>query len=115
MNLELEAAIEQHALSDPDHEICGFLYLDHYLPLKTVSNDVAHFQAEPSELARAITKYGEPLAIFHTHPNGPLDPSLEDLASPYYINSIMIIGKIQDGKLQYRMFSPPSTNWQTRP
>lgn len=99
---ELVAVIEGHARSDLKNEVCGLLYPDRYLRLKNSVSDPCRFEVDPAGLARALATYGEPLAIFHTHPNDGLIPSDEDLQQSYYKNSIMIIGSIVSGKFEYR-------------
>lgn len=104
MKPELVQAMERHARSDVTNEVCGFVYADHYLPLPNRNPDPSHFEAEPSALARALSNHGEPLAIFHSHPNGILVPSRQDLTQSYYNHSMIIIGAIGTGKFQYRMY-----------
>lgn len=104
---ELVAAIERHARSDLKNEVCGLLYADRYLPLKNNVSDPCRFEVDPAGLARALAIYGEPLAIFHTHPNDGLFPSDEDLQQSYYKNSMMIVGAIVSGKFEYRVYRIP--------
>ncbi len=93
--------IAEHALSSPEREVCGFVYNDHYVPLTNIADDPRMFIADPAEVAIALAHYGEPLAIFHSHPNGSLHPSPQDLTlESYYLNSIIIIGKIVNGRLE---------------
>jgi proteasome lid subunit RPN8/RPN11 len=104
MKSEVIAAMERHAWSDLPNEVCGFVYKDHYFLLKARVSESCRFEADPAALALALTTWGEPIAVFHSHPNGDLRPSLEDLASSYYPNSIMIIGSIIGKKFRYRMY-----------
>lgn len=92
---------EQHALSSPHREVCGFVYNDRYVPLTNIAHDPCMFTADPCEVAIALARFGEPVAIFHSHPNGRLQPSLQDLKlQSYYQNSTIIIGKIVNGRLE---------------
>jgi proteasome lid subunit RPN8/RPN11 len=101
--------IAEHTLSSPDREVCGFLYHDQYIPLTNVAADPRAFIADPTEVAIALERYGEPLAIFHSHPNGSPEPSVQDLRlASYYNNSIMLIGMIVGGRLElYPVVAPP--------
>lgn len=96
--------MELHARSDVKNEVCGFVYADHYLPLPNKNPEPSHFEAEPSALALALFNHGEPLAIFHSHPNRTLALSSEDLAQAYYNNSTIVIGTIEEDKFKYRMY-----------
>lgn len=100
---------EQHALSSPHREVCGFVYRDRYVRLTNTSKDPNSFIADPSEVASCLARVGEPLAIFHSHPNGSPNPSSNDLLlASYYINSVILIGIIASGKLKlYQVVAPP--------
>lgn len=100
---------EQQALESPDREVCGFVYGDKYIPLTNLAEDTRSFIADPGEVAKALAQYGEPLAIFHSHPNGCLEPSGRDLElASYYNNSIIVIGTIINGRLELsQVVAPP--------
>jgi proteasome lid subunit RPN8/RPN11 len=100
---------EQHTLESPDREVCGFVYHDKYIRLTNIAANSRTFIADPAEVATALTDYGEPLAIFHSHPNGSLDPSAKDLElASYYSNSIIVIGAIIKGRLElFQVVAPP--------
>ena len=88
-----------HALSAPGLEVCGLVYPDRYVPLPNVSPAPGlSFEAGPRALAAALFRYGEPAAVFHTHPGGDAEPSAADFLS-YYYNSITIIGIWKSGRL----------------
>jgi proteasome lid subunit RPN8/RPN11 len=97
--------MEQHALSDPDREVCGFVYENFYLPLRNLAADNRSFYADPEDIALALARYGEPKAIFHTHPAGFEEPSEIDKMLSYYIYSTTIIGVLEDGKLAVNEFA----------
>lgn len=100
MDTELKRRIEEHARSSSGHEVCGFVYSDRYVPLRNLSADPHRFQADPKEVAAALAQYGEPAAVFHTHPHGPAQPSAADLGEYYYISSNLLIGTFgADGTL----------------
>ena len=98
--------MEQHAFSSTG-EVCGFVYENHYAPVPNLSDRADHFYCDPSSLARVLFQYGEPTAIFHTHPNGCLELSVEDRRMWYYSNSTMIVGCIRDGRLWWKMYGKP--------
>jgi proteasome lid subunit RPN8/RPN11 len=104
ISVEVLAAIERHARSDDNGEVCGLVYRDRYIPLRNVSGSKHRFYADPAELAVTLSRYGEPQAIFHTHPDGKLKLSAEDLRMWYYSNSTMIIGFLEKGRLRWKMY-----------
>jgi proteasome lid subunit RPN8/RPN11 len=100
---------ERNALESPEREVCGFIYENKYIPLTNIAKDSRTFIADPTEVAVALVRYGEPLAIFHSHPNGSLGPSAKDLElASYYNTSIIIIGAIIKGRLELsQVVTPP--------
>jgi proteasome lid subunit RPN8/RPN11 len=100
---------EHHAFSSPHREVCGFVYPDQYVRLTNISHDPNAFVADASEIAKCLSHYGEPLAIFHSHPNGSSQPSARDLQlASYYRNSTIIIGVIVKGRLELsQVVAPP--------
>jgi proteasome lid subunit RPN8/RPN11 len=100
---------EQHAVSSPQREVCGFVYHDRYVRLTNIAEDPNSFRADPAEVAQCLARYGEPSAIFHSHPNGCSEPSLSDLRlASYYKNSTIIIGIINNGGLELcQVVAPP--------
>lgn len=101
--------LHRHVLANPDCEVCGFVYEDGYIPLTNLAKDSRTFIADPAEVAMALAHHGEPLAIFHSHPNGNSNPSEKDLQlASYYNNSTILIGRIVDGKLElFQVVAPP--------
>lgn len=96
--------MEAHALSESG-EVCGLIFKNRYFPLRNVSPFVSRrFFADPVELAHGLFLYGEPLAIFHTHPSCNLELSTEDRKLWYYRNSTMIVGCIDDGRLRWKIY-----------
>ncbi|HSP07287.1 MAG TPA: Mov34/MPN/PAD-1 family protein [Acidobacteriota bacterium] len=101
MNKEVKRRIEDHARSSPDREVCGFVYPERYVPLRNQSADPRRFEADPRDIAAALARYGEPLAIFHSHPGGPAQPSVSDLREYYHISSSIQIGcPAEDGRME---------------
>ena len=97
--------MEAHALTE-SVEVCGLVYEHRYLPLRNISPFANRtFFADPAELARGLFLYGEPRAIFHTHPDhSNLELSVEDRKLWYYRNSTMIVGCIDDGRLRWKIY-----------
>ena len=93
-----------HASEDVMQEACGFIYETFYIPLPNVSETPNRFFADPRALARTLAQYGEPEMVFHTHPNGNLDLSLEDRRLWYYTNSTMMIGCMFEGHLRWKIY-----------
>jgi proteasome lid subunit RPN8/RPN11 len=105
-NKKVTQAMVEHALSMPDREVCGFVYHDFYYPLNNLAHSSVSFYADPAGIAFALAHYGEPSAIFHTHPMGVNAPSELDLNLSYYINSTMIIGSFIAGKFDLKEYNP---------
>jgi len=98
------AAMEAHAQSEPAGEVCGFVYDDRYVPLRNVSGSNRRFYADPADVTIALSRYGEPKAIFHTHPGSDLTLSAEDFRMWYYSSSTMIVGCLENGRLRWKMY-----------
>jgi len=95
--------MEKHAASSAG-EVCGLVYRDRYIPVGNRSVTSDRFDAEPADLARALAEYGEPVAIFHSHPGGNLSLSKTDQQMWYYINSTMIIGGFAGGRFHWKTY-----------
>jgi proteasome lid subunit RPN8/RPN11 len=103
---KITEAMKKHALTMPDREVCGFVYQDFYYPLNNLAHGSISFYADPADVAFALAHFGEPAAIFHTHPTGTNSPSEIDVSMSYYNNSTMIIGIIRDGKFTFKEYIP---------
>jgi len=95
--------MQSHATSS-EAEICGFVYGDRYIPLPNNASNRDRYSADPRALAGALASFGEPEIIFHTHPNGNLEPSAEDRRLWYYTNSTMMIGCMVRGRLRWKLY-----------
>ena len=96
--------MEAHALAESG-EVCGLIFKNRYFPLRNVAPFASReFFADPGELAHGLFLYGEPLAIFHTHPGCNLELSTKDQKLWYYRNSTMIVGCIDDGRLRWKIY-----------
>ena len=100
---EVLSDMEHHATSSQS-EVCGLVFEHGYVRLENVSEARDRFYANPAQLARTLSVYGEPLAIFHTHPNGNLALSGEDRRMWYYRSSTMIVGCMRNGRLHWKMY-----------
>lgn len=96
--------MKQIALSEPEKEVCGFVYSDRFVSLTVQECSANMFVADPACVVRALALFGEPDAIFHTHPNGILNPSARDLKGWHYPRSILVIGTIDHSQLKYKAF-----------
>ena len=95
--------IEAHAATSTG-EVCGFVYPDKFIPLPNLDPRGDHFYADPRVLAKTLANFGEPEIIFHSHPNGNLNLSAEDLRLWYYTGSTMMIGCMFRGRLRWKIY-----------
>jgi len=99
----LEEAIEESKKSYPG-EACGLLagrsVATRFIPMKNISGKAEEFEMDPAELIpilRDLRQTGEELiAIFHSHPHGPAEPSKTDIARAYYPESAHLIVSLAD-------------------
>ena len=100
---QMESAVD----CSPGEEVCGLLYRDRYVPLRNLAGKRGEFFADPVGLALCLGRHGEPIAVFHSHPNGNLSISQQDRNHWFYRKSTIIIGALQSGRLRvkaYRLF-----------
>ena len=89
----------QHARQNYPREACGLLVgretVDRFIPMKNISPHAQQFEMDPAELIstlRGLRETGEELiAIFHSHPNGPAEPSKTDVERAYYPEAAHLI------------------------
>jgi [CysO sulfur-carrier protein]-S-L-cysteine hydrolase len=88
----LEAAYPQEA--------CGLLAgkagrIERLYPVTNILHSRFHFRMDSTEQVEALLdmeKQGwQLLAIFHSHPDGPGEPSAEDVANAFYPEAIQVI------------------------
>jgi|SRR5215475_3278022 [CysO sulfur-carrier protein]-S-L-cysteine hydrolase len=103
MNLILPAHILeqliQHARDAYPNEACGLLVgresVNRFIATKNISSDPHQYEIDPSELIstfRSLRETGENLlAIFHSHPHGPAEPSRTDIERSYYPDAAHLI------------------------
>ena len=99
----LEAVIE-HARTAYPAEGCGLLAGRHaaerFIPMKNVSPSVTHYEMDPAELIRALRDLRSAgsalIAIYHSHPHGPAEPSRTDAERAYYPEAAHLIVSLAD-------------------
>lgn len=103
MDLTLAAGIleqvTEHAKGAYPKEGCGLLVgrdvAGRFVPMQNVSSSAAQFEMDPAELIgtlRDLRGTGEDLiAIYHSHPHGPAEPSKTDIRQAYYPDAAHLI------------------------
>jgi [CysO sulfur-carrier protein]-S-L-cysteine hydrolase len=94
----LEEAI-RHSKSAHPREACGLLVgrgsAERLIPIKNIAADANQFEMDPAQLIsvfRDLRESGEDLlAIFHSHPHGPAEPSKTDIERAYYPQAAHLI------------------------
>jgi proteasome lid subunit RPN8/RPN11 len=94
----LEQAIQLSQKAYPA-EACGLLVgragATRLIAMKNVSADAHQYEMDPAELIAAfrdLRETGEELvAIFHSHPHGPAEPSKTDVERAYYPEAAHLI------------------------
>src|SRR6185295_6643866 len=93
-----------HAKGAYPNEGCGLLVGrqagDRFIPMKNISPSPAHYEMDPAELIatlRDLRQTGEDLvAIYHSHPHGPAEPSKTDVERAYYPQAAHLIVSLAD-------------------
>ena len=106
VNLTLEAKIlEQvleHAKAAYPKEGCGLISPRGFIPILNIAESPSEFEMDPAELIKALRELrtaGEELvAIYHSHPHGPLRPSKTDIERAYYPETAHLIVSLADPK-----------------
>ena len=94
--MQLEQMIAQ-ARADAPLETCGLLAgrdgrVTRVLPVPNILRSRVAYRMDGQEFLDAMAACDfEPLAIYHSHPTGPLVPSPTDIAEAFYPDSIYII------------------------
>jgi proteasome lid subunit RPN8/RPN11 len=94
----LEQSIDLSRKAYPG-EACGLIAGrgrgERLIPIKNNSSDPHRFEMDPAELIaalRGLRESGEALmAIFHSHPYGPAEPSRTDVEQAYYPEAAYLI------------------------
>ena len=99
MDLTLEARILQevveHAKAAYPNEGCGLVSRTRFIPIPNVAQNASEFEMDPAELIKALrelrTEGEELVAIYHSHPHGPLHLSKTDIERAYYPEAAHLI------------------------
>jgi len=107
--------ILQHALHDPDQEVCGLIAArdgepSRCFPVANIATDSERrYQMDPQtqiDALREIRESGEQLfAIYHSHPTSAAAPSLTDVVEAAYPDVLYLIVSLNTkGVLEMRGF-----------
>ena len=103
MNLLLAPGILERVISQAKgaypNEGCGLLVgrqvAERFIPVTNTSASASHYEMDPAELINALRDVrpsGEELiAIYHSHPHGPAEPSKTDIERAYYPEAAHLI------------------------
>ena len=103
MDLRLAADIleevTEHAKSVYPKEGCGLLAgrqtAERFIPMMNAASRLTEYEMDAAELIatlRGLRRTGEHLvAIYHSHPNGPAEPSQTDIERAYYPEAAHLI------------------------
>jgi len=102
--------MRQHVLQQAPLEACGLIggYQDKgvyraelVIPTKNLLQSLTHYQIDPQEQINAFEKFERAgmdlVAIYHSHPSGPAQPSPTDIAQAYYPEAVYLIWFKIDG------------------
>ena len=101
----LEAVIEHSKIAHPN-EACGLLVgrtaAERFIPMKNIAASPHQYEMDPVEVIAALRRLrdtGEELmAICHSHPHGPAEPSKTDIERAYYPEAAHLIVSLADAK-----------------
>ena len=85
-------------------EACGLLVgrnrVDRFVPIKNISPNEHEYEMDPAELIATLRGLRhtreELIAIFHSHPYGPAEPSKTDVDRAYYPDAAHLIVSLAD-------------------
>lgn len=110
-------SMEAHVERLAPEEACGLLggrrtpaggSVELVIPVTNQLHSPIRYRMEPHEQLAALitleTQGLDLLAIYHSHPNGPADPSPTDLAEAYYPEALSVIWHRWGGAWQCRAF-----------
>jgi [CysO sulfur-carrier protein]-S-L-cysteine hydrolase len=111
MNLQLAPGIVdqilEQARSSLPLECCGLIAGTHgvgarVIPMVNALASSVAYEMDPAELIaamRSLRQSGDELAaIYHSHPNGPAEPSRSDIERAYYPEAAYLIVSLADVK-----------------
>jgi len=110
----LALSIRRAAQASPDEEVCGLIARDtsgslRCQPMANGARDKAHaFEMDAREqidALRGMRERGEQLmAIYHSHPNGPAQPSRTDIERHEYPDALCLIVSLANRQPELRAF-----------
>lgn len=111
---QMTEEIKSYCLSSPDKEVCGLIggmgeIGLHFYPIKNVADDPEHqyFMDAAEQLAafKTLRQRAEHLlAIMHSHPSSPAEPSQTDLELASYPGVAYVIVSLLDQTTAYRSY-----------
>lgn len=108
MNLTLAAgileAVAEHAKKCHPNEGCGLLVgrnaAERFIRMKNVSTSATQYEMDPAELINTLRDLRntaeELIAIYHSHPRGPAEPSKMDIERAYYPEAAHLIISLEE-------------------
>jgi len=110
--------MSDHVLACMPEEACGIAAGRHGIvsdvrPIENVAHSPVRFRMEPTAQVEALLDLEaqglELLAIYHSHPSGPLGPSPTDLAEASYPEAATMIWCCEGGQWRARAFDLSGT------
>src|SRR5204863_9842922 len=101
---EILEEVTGHAKAAYRNDGCGWIVggqgAERFIPMRNISPSAAHYEMDPAELIatlRDLRQTGEDLiAIYHSHPHGPAEPSKTDVERAYYPQAAQLIVSLAD-------------------
>jgi len=110
---QIAQQINQYFIEHLPEEACGILagkneVVTHNIPITNQAHSPVRYYMEPIELFNALEFIDKEqlslLAIYHSHPNGPENPSETDIKEFLYPGVLTIIGFKIDGEWGLKAF-----------
>jgi len=118
LNNEIKSNIRRHAISEPNEEVCGLIYIDDIdKQLKTLEarnvhkNRATMFTVNPKDYVKAEL-FGNIVGIYHSHPRQEENEDFslfdKDNATKHKVNFVLFLVKTNE----FKTFSPsPEQNY----
>ncbi len=110
---QILTAILEHGRREEPNEACGYLaardgVVTKHIGLTNIDAAPEHYSMDPAEqfaVIRRIRKEGmQVAAVYHTHPETPARPSVEDIRLAHDSNIIYVIASLMPGVEAVRAF-----------
>ncbi len=110
---QIVTAILEHGRREEPNEACGYLAIKdgvirRHIELTNIDAAPEHYSMDPAEqfaVIRQIREEGLRLAaVYHTHPESPARPSVEDIRLAHDSNIIYVIASLMAGVEPVRAF-----------